>query len=268
MLNVLFHFLFNLSAFQRDLIQSSSRTFYGLSRLTLDEVFLVQLFVKSFFVQFCAERFNKKCKNLTANKHFQFQSLANALVRDETARFFRWKRKEKVTRTDKTPATALTGSCKHMRPGRDVLAVIQTNLRCGCQSNHCHCYEYTSALIGGKRFNAGENLRIGSRCGSVVTMVNNGRSVYGLVKRFFRVVCPCTVAHDFAIVTWFPFPDYPDGTPLYVRIVMNGMNMNTLTELTVVPLYRIQPSRIGVEIDRNNDCMIMLRIEGIDTMPV
>ena len=82
------------------------------------------------------------------------------------------------------------------------------------------------------------------------------------------MLCSCTVAHDFVIVTWFPFPDYPDGTPLYVRIVMNRMNMNTLTELTVVPLYRIQPSRIGVEIDRNNDCMIMLRIEGIDTMPV
>ena len=81
-------------------------------------------------------------------------------------------------------------------------------------------------------------------------------------------MCSCNVVNDFAIVTWFPFPDYPDGTPLYVRIVLNGMNVNTLTELTLVPLYSIQPSRIGVEIDRTNDCMIMLRMEGVDAIPV
>ena len=37
------------------------------------------------------ERFNKKCKNLTSNKAFPFESLANALVRDATARFHRWR---------------------------------------------------------------------------------------------------------------------------------------------------------------------------------
>ena len=36
------------------------------------------------------ERFNKKCKNLTANKQLPFMSLANSLVRDATAYFHRW----------------------------------------------------------------------------------------------------------------------------------------------------------------------------------
>ena len=102
-------------------------------------------------------------------------------------------------------------------------------------------------------------------------MTKNDRSVCGLlVKRFFRVTgtCSCDVAHEFVIVTWFPFPDYPDGTPLYVRIVLNGMNVNTLTELTLlVPLYSTQPSRIGVEIGRTNDSMIILRVKGVDKIP-
>ena len=55
-------------------------------------------------------------------------------------------------------------------------------------------------LIGGKRFTAGEGLRIGSRCGSVVTMVKDGR--------------------------------------------------------------------IGVEIDRDHDCINILRMDGVDVMPV
>ena len=46
------------------------------------------------------------------------------------------------------------------------------------------------------------------------------------------------------------------------------MNVKILTELTLVPLYGIQPSRKGVEIDRRNDCMIMLRMEGVGTISV
>ena len=53
---------------------------------------VMSLFVKplcnSIIVAY-AERFNKKCKNLTANKTHPFASLANALVRDGTSRYFR-----------------------------------------------------------------------------------------------------------------------------------------------------------------------------------
>ena len=43
---------------------------------------------------------------------------------------------------------------------------------------------------------------------------------------------------------------------------------NNITETEVVPLYDIQPSRVGVEIDNDNDCQMMLRMDGTDTMPV
>ena len=52
-----------------------------------------------------SERFNKKCKNLTSNKQFPFESLANALVRDATARYHRWRLGIKMTRHDKMPRT-------------------------------------------------------------------------------------------------------------------------------------------------------------------
>ena len=45
-------------------------------------------------------------------------------------------------------------------------------------------------------------------------------------------------------------------------------DINNIRGEDVVPLYDIQPSRIGVELDYLHDCMYMLRMEGIDKMPV
>lgn len=50
------------------------------------------------------ERFNKKCKNLTANKRLPYESLAISLVRDATASFHQWS--SGVVETDSTFATA------------------------------------------------------------------------------------------------------------------------------------------------------------------
>ena len=119
---------------------------------------------------------------------------------------------------------------------------------------------YKYAEIGGKRFSAGEGLRAGVRCGSVFTLVRGGRSMYGLIKCFYRVVCACQVT-DFARVTWFPKPCYPDGDPLTVKIVLRGLDVNNIPDKHIVSLNDIQPSRICVEIDgTGHDYMIMLRI--------
>ena len=215
-----------------------------------------------------SERFNKKCKNLTSNKHVPFTSLANSLVRDGTSRYFRWRRRFRTTRVCKIPKTEVTGRGKPVpKLSYRIKNMIQVYLQCGCRLDHSALLSHFTALIGGKRFNAGEKLRPGVRCGSVLTMVRGGRSVYGLVKQFLRVVCACNCFVDFVVVTWFPFPDYPDGDPLTVRILLNGLNVNNITEIGVVPLYDIQPSRVGVEKDNEYDCMYMLRIDGTDTIP-
>jgi hypothetical protein len=195
-------------------------------------------------------------------------SLANSLVRDGTSRYFRWRRKSSPTRACKIPKTEVTGTAKLVDVPDNMMSLIQVYLRCGCRLGHSALYSHPTALVGGKRFNAGQRLLLSVRCGSVITMVRDGRSVYGLLKKLYRVVCACDRFIDLAVVTWFPFPDYPDSDPLTVRIVLNGLDVNNITDIEVVPLYDIQPSRVGVEIDNVHDCMQMLRMEGTDTMPV
>ena len=215
-----------------------------------------------------AERFNKKCKNLTANKHLPMQSLANALVRDGTARFLRWKRGDPPTRHPKIPHTELTDKSKMVEISDHFHGAIQQQFECGCRFCHCVVYEHKTAMIGGHRFTAGERLRPAVRCGSIVTMLKGGRSVYGLMKRFFRVVCRCDNIMDLVFVTWFPLPTYPDRDPLTVRISIQAIQINNIPRGTIVSLNDLDGSRIGAEIDAPTQYMYMLRFDGVDTMPL
>ena len=89
----------------------------------------------------------------------------------------------------------------------------------------------------GKQFNSGQKLIHGRRCGSVVTSVVRGFSMYGLVKNFVRVVCKCLHLNDFAVVTWFPRPTYPDGDQLTVRIDLSDVpNVNSIHTSDIIGL--------------------------------
>ena len=131
--------------------------------------------------------------------------------------------------------------------------------RCADRVQSCRTCATAHGPMGG---------RVERRCGSVVTMVKMGRSVYGLVKCFYRVCCSCNVFTDFVVLTWFPPTEYPDRDPLTVRISLNGVDVNNITSLDVVPLYSIQPSRVAVRFDRTNDCMYVMRLEGLDKSPL
>ena len=192
-------------------------------------------------------------------------SLAEALVRDGTSRHFRWLRGSDVTRTSKVPVTMVTGKPRlfqNVPPA--VLTSIQRCLGCGCRLSHCTLFTYLTAKIGGHRFSAGEKLRRGTRCGSVVVAKRGGVSVYGLIKQFFRVSCSCDHFTDLVSVTWFPVPEYPDNDPLTVRILLHDVDVNNILEVDVLSLNDIQPSRIIVDLDSLHNCMYMLRIEGLD----
>ena len=89
--------------------------------------------------------------------------MANALVRDGTARYFRWRRKESTTRADKIPVTILTGKSKLVDDLPDEIRhSIQSLLRCGCRLDHSSICEHSTGKIGGKRFHAGEMLHVGN----------------------------------------------------------------------------------------------------------
>lgn len=209
------------------------------------------------------ERYNKKCKNLTANKNFPFQSLSGALVRDATARYYRWRRSDPASRTADPIKTELCGDGKLVVLAHTLSTKIK--LTCECRVDNSMVYSHKRASIGGRHFVAGESLIPGKRCGSVIIRNMGGGTVYGLAKQFVRVVCDCVGrVHNFVVVTWLPRPVYPDRDPLTVNIHVGGVNFNRMTNRTVSSLRDIQPSRVIVGIDIIKDCLTMMRIEGTD----
>ena len=141
------------------------------------------------------------------------------------------------------------------------------SLCCACHVGRCNFFQNSRVSIGGKQLNAGERLARGHRCGSVVTTSIDGWSRYGLVKQFLRGICGCLQFHDFAVVTWFPRPSYPDRDPLTVMVDLDGVpDVNNINDVDVISLYDIEPSRVAVGHDRVHNCMFMMRMEGIDRM--
>lgn len=117
------------------------------------------------------------------------------------------------------------------------------------------------------QFTAGEPLRgcrmkewNNPRCGSIFTAKIDGRSLYGKILRFVRVVCSnFGTVTELAVVEWFPEPVYPDGDPLLVRIDQDNEPADAPK---VLYLYEIDPSRVLYEIDGSS--IYMMRVEGLD----
>ena len=79
---------------------------------------------------------------------------------------------------------------------------------------------YSKAHICGIEFTAGQDIAgDGNKtCGSIITCVVGGQSLYGKVVKFFSFFCE---RNDglYAYIEWFNKPDYPfEGTPLVVRV--------------------------------------------------
>ena len=98
------------------------------------------------------------------------------------------------------------------------------------------------------------------RCGSVITCVINGRSVYAIVKRFLTI--DGGVGAGFASVRWFGEPVYPFGHPLVVRVGCDGSVLDREIG-SIVRLEDIDPSCVVVEPHR--DHFFMMRQSGYDT---
>ena len=102
------------------------------------------------------------------------------------------------------------------------------------------------------------------RCGSVVTCVVRGRSVYGKIIKFFERLCESETNGLFAYIEWLRMPHYPmDGTPLIVNV---SDNAPVCFAPTVVSIFDIDPSRVIIERDDGENCYYMCRIEGLDTI--
>lgn len=123
---------------------------------------------------------------------------------------------------------------------------------------------HKSAKIGGVEFTSGESIKGVKkssekmlRCGSVITLVTGGRSLYAWVIKFMSFHS-IHLAH----VRWLPVPEYPYGTPVIVALRHRG-------PIPVLPctvnLTDIDPSQIAI-VHEGLD-MFPIRFSGIDTMP-
>ena len=96
------------------------------------------------------------------------------------------------------------------------------------------------------------------RCGSVITLVSGGRSLYAWVIRFLSFD-KIHLAH----VRWLPIPTYPCGSPVIVTL----RNRGRIPRLSsTVDLTDIDPSRVAIL--NENTFKYVMRFTGIDTMPV
>lgn len=125
---------------------------------------------------------------------------------------------------------------------------------------------HKNAKIGGVLFTAGESIEGVKRssddkmlrCGSVITLVSGGRSLYAWVSKFLSFD-KIHLAH----VRWLPFPEYPCGTPVIVTLP-NGGRVPRLP--CTLDLTDIDPSRVAILSE--DTCKYVMRLTGIDTMPV
>jgi len=117
------------------------------------------------------------------------------------------------------------------------------------------------AHILGKHFRSGEWGK--RRCGSVITCVLDGRSLYARVDKFLKVDDdPC---EGYASVTWFGYPEYPLGSPLVVRCRENQPDELVDRFGCVLRLTQIDPSQVMVEREPGRVFCWMMRDSGFDT---
>ena len=120
---------------------------------------------------------------------------------------------------------------------------------------------YNIAFILGKHFRSGDWEKSKSRCGSVVTCVVNGRSLYARVVRFLKSTVDGDLCPGYASVCWFSEPTYDNC--LCPRVTLNGENIESEVGTNVVRITQIDPSQVAVErVGDGSFCMI--RDSGYD----
>ena len=120
------------------------------------------------------------------------------------------------------------------------------------------------AKILGKQFRAGEwgKWDTSPRCGSVVTCVVNGRSLYARVLRFLKSDVAGDSCPGYASVRWFSEPTYDNC--LSPKVTLEGQDIEREVGTNVVKITQIDPSQVSVE--RVGDgSFYMMRDSGYDT---
>ena len=205
---------------------------------------------------FVVRRYNKYLKNLVRDMYQAEVNLSRNVVVDAACAFDRL---ESYLTTDYGCHTCvLSGESTRDRVTQHELDDL---MHIGCPVTDIFDVSVCRiARIMGKHFRSGE-WGCYPRCGSVFTMVLNGRSVYGRVEKFMRVtgdLCP-----GYASVSWFSEPTYSNC--LCPKVNLNGVNIQREVNACVVRITQIDPAQVSVESVSGSDDYYMIRDSGYDT---
>lgn len=206
------------------------------------------------------ERNNKHMKGLVKNPHYPDMSLAKATLLDVSARFVNVRDNNEDLRGQRLPRQPhqcrLHGRSRAYFPTSAEIADLR--LRGARVLDILAVTEYPMASILNIHFKAGE-WECRPRCGSVITCVMRGRSLYARVNKFLSVLGDDSPGY--ASVSWFSPPEYPTETPLVVRVTDAGATLDA-DYGCIIPITQIEPSRVMVEIA--TDKYFMMRDTGYD----
>ena len=100
------------------------------------------------------------------------------------------------------------------------------------------------------------------RCSSIFTAKVDGESLYGYINHFVKVTCRFSGKFtNFALITWFAKPTYPDNDNLRTNIDLRG---DTASDTDIIDVDEIDPARILFLVNRERTCMDVMRIEGVN----
>ena len=124
--------------------------------------------------------------------------------------------------------------------------------------------QFEIAYILNAHFRAGEWGQH-PRCGSVVTCVIEGRSLYARVERFLKVEGSDCLR--FASVDWFSAPTYlfDDNIPLGVCVTEDSAEVVRDVGTSVIRITQIDPSPVIVERDVDDGRFYIMWDSGYDT---
>ena len=205
------------------------------------------------------ERYNKYIKNLVQDM-YQAEVHLSGKVTVDSACYYDRLMKNQVSFTAKGLHTCVLCSArvKQYATVQDLDDVIRLGGNVGDQGD---LTVYSTAKIMGKHFVAGEWDR-DSRCGSVITCVINGRSLYARVVRFLKSDVRDDSCPGYASVRWFSEPTYDNC--LCPKVTINGSDIEDEVGSNVVRITQIDPSQVAVErVGDGSFCMI--RDSGTDT---
>ena len=205
----------------------------------------------------CFCRYNKYIKNLVRDMHRAQKNLSTNVTVDFACNYFN--HKYDVVAANPCQTCYLTQQMSH-----DDVTDDEFHGMLALGAPTCDIYDvcvFQIAYILNKHFKAGE-WGMHPRCGSVITCVINGRSLYARVVKFMKVEgdrCP-----GYASVSWFSEPTYVNR--LCPRVTLDGREVAREVGGRVIGITDIDPSQVSIDQTPGDDNIYMIRDSRYDTI--